>query len=61
MGIIVSLVQYVGLGIYMTLIIQVFLGIIVYVLIAKIFKLECFGYLLAIMLIGAKKFRRETR
>ena len=60
MGIIVSLVQYIGLGIYLTLIVQVFLGIFVYVIMAKIFKLECFEYILAIIRTGAKKFRRKS-
>ena len=45
-GAVVYSVQFFGMTIWPTLIVQGFVGIILFVGMAKIFKLECFTYLL---------------
>jgi teichuronic acid exporter len=47
MGIVVYSLKWLGMSVLITLIIQVCVGVIVYVVMAWFFKLECFGYLLA--------------
>jgi teichuronic acid exporter len=46
MGAVVYSLKWLGLSVLLTLIIQVFAGVILYVGLAWIFKLECFSYLL---------------
>lgn len=46
MGIVVYSIQFIGLTMEMTLIIQVCLGMSFYVALARVFKLECYTYLL---------------
>jgi teichuronic acid exporter len=46
MGIVVYSLKWLGMSVHITLIIQVCVGVIVYVVMAWIFKLECFSYLL---------------
>jgi teichuronic acid exporter len=46
MGIVVYSLKWLGMSVLITLIIQVCVGVIVYVVMAWIFKLECFSYLL---------------
>ena len=46
MGVVVYSVQLFGMTVWPTLIVQGFVGIILYVGMARIFKLECFTYLL---------------
>jgi len=47
MGAVVYSLKWLGLSVLLTLIIQVFAGVILYVGLAWIFKLECFRYLLS--------------
>lgn len=47
MGLIVYSILFLKLSPYLTLVIQVFTGAIVYIVLAKLFKLECYEYLLS--------------
>lgn len=56
MGLIVYSVLFLDLSPYLTLVIQVFIGAIVYISLAKFFKLECYKYLInTIKLLSKKK------
>ncbi len=57
MGVIVWSVTLLGLPNFVTLIIQVPLGVIIYVGLAKLFKMECFEYLLTLL----KEWRAKKR
>lgn len=46
MGAVVYSIQWIGMSVLITLIIQVFVGVILYVGMAWMFKLECFNYLI---------------
>ena len=45
MGIVVYGIQWIGIGPPLTLILQVFVGVVVYIGLANVFRLECFTYL----------------
>jgi len=45
MGIVVYSIQWIGIGPPLTLILQVFVGVVVYIGLANVFRLECFIYL----------------
>jgi len=45
MGIVAYSIQWVNMSAWLTLIVQIFIGTIIYIGLAKIFKLECFTYL----------------
>ncbi len=57
MGGIVYCVQLLTLSYIVTIFIQIFLGIVIYIGLAKLFKLECFSYLLITLseMVGSKK------
>lgn len=55
MGLIVYSVEYIGLNTWLTLLIQVPLGVIIYIAGSKLFRLDSFDYLLSII----KNFRRK--
>jgi teichuronic acid exporter len=49
MGAVVYSLKWLGLSLMVTLIIQVCVGVIIYIAMAWIFKLECFNYLVSTM------------
>jgi len=49
MGLIVYAVEFIGLNKYLTLFVQILLGVVIYLLGSKIFKLDSFDYLLSIV------------
>ena len=57
MGIITYFIKFLCLGSLLTLVIQILLGGIIYIFLAKIFKLECYIYLLETLktMINGKK------
>jgi teichuronic acid exporter len=46
MGIVIFCINFIGMGIFVTLIIQIIIGVTIYFAMAWFFKLECFTYLL---------------
>jgi len=46
MGVVIYTIRFRNLSVWLTLIIQIVFGIIIYVTLAYLFKLECFNYLL---------------
>ena len=62
MGVIVLSVTFIGLNDILTLLIQVPVGVLVYVLGAKIFKLESFEYLWTMVkeILGKRRKHKET-
>lgn len=61
MGVIVYSILFLNLSSYITLLIQVLVGVIVYIELAKLFKLECFTYLVNTIKGILKKRKEETR
>lgn len=61
MGVIVYSILFLNLSSYITLLIQVLVGVIVYIGLAKLFKLECFIYLVNTIKGILKKRKEETR
>ena len=59
MGIVVYPIQWFGMEAVLTLVIQVITGIVLYITLAKLFKLECFKYLVVTMKDMLKQ-RRKT-
>ena len=58
MGVCVKMIEFIPMPLILTLIVQVMSGVIIYVLLSKLFKLESFEYLLGILrslLSGRKK------
>ncbi|MGN0028108.1 MAG: polysaccharide biosynthesis C-terminal domain-containing protein, partial [Clostridium sp.] len=47
MGLVTYSILFLNLSPYLTLVIQIFIGVIVYIGLAKLFKLECYEYLLS--------------
>lgn len=61
MGVIVNSIKWFHMASWLTLIIQVCIGIIIYILMAKFFKLECYTYLLTTLKDILKSRRGVTK
>lgn len=60
MGVVVYCINFVGLNSWITLLIQIILGVVLYIGMTKIFKLECYKYLINTFSDIAKNRKGET-
>ncbi len=60
MGFCVYLLNYVGLPVIVTLILQVAVGAVLYIILSKVFKIECFKYVLNMLKKYVKKPRKTV-